>query len=94
MTTEVCYTVTNYLNMNKILIILLAVYLASTQSFQMHGESSAATGNYWNNLQKNFQHFSKDLNRHMSRTFDHQNVKNKWDKFSEKIHKVMNRMTG
>lgn len=98
MTTAVCILVfrrevvlTNCLNMNKMLIVLLAVCLASTPAL---GKRQKAAENYWTTFQKKFQEFSRNFNNQVALAFDRKTMRNNWNNFSQKVNTIISHMKG
>ncbi|KAJ8724353.1 hypothetical protein PYW08_015827 [Mythimna loreyi] len=73
--------------MNKMLIVLLAVCLASTQAFVKR--DAPVDPNFLETMQKKMQDFSKDFNSQMASTFDVEAMKKNLNELAESVNKAM-----
>ncbi|KAJ8719092.1 hypothetical protein PYW07_016648 [Mythimna separata] len=75
--------------MNKMLIVLLAVCLVSTQAFVKRDAPPAVDASFVENMQKKLQDFSKDFNSQMASTFDVEAMKKNLNELANSVNKAM-----
>ncbi|KAJ8724356.1 hypothetical protein PYW08_015830 [Mythimna loreyi] len=78
--------------MNKMLIVLLAVCLVSTQAFVKRDAPAADGKNYLETLQKQVEEFAKSVNTQVASAFDPEQVKKNFNQFVDGVTKTMNDM--